>query len=600
MAEQFSTLLKLVRRMSVLSRWKKELHAYRQHVGGEPPIKLARRMVQTAFEAGFVNDIVKGSVTNLPRLAGLLAKEGLDVGTVYKLYACTHPERIALTDARRKLTYEEAEEEITQLEQALRRQLGVHRRTPVVLMMQNRVEYLLLWMALIRLGATIVHASWRQTADEFAYQLEHSEGRLLFADDSVRPVVEEICEREPHRDLTVIGVDGDLGQIRYQKLLQVEVGNRGDEAPQPPTRDERESEEDRRGSGNIVYTSGTTGRPKGAVRDLTTFGLVEFFRILERLPVETADRHLIVTPLYHSGAQAFSLMHAALGATLFLEPEFDARRTLQRLDEEKIHSIFMVPTMIRQILDLPREVHEQYPGDNMRALLSGAAPFPQALRRRAIDRFGASVVHDFYGATEIGWVTLINGQEMLDRPRSVGRPLSGHQIRIMDEDGEVLVTGQTGLIYVQNAQTMSGYLKNEEATDATLRDGWMTVDDLGYLDDEGYLYVVGRHRDMVISGGVNIYPAEIEEVLTHHEAVDEVAIIGVDDDQWGEALVAVVVLQSDISAEELEAYVGEHLSDYKVPRRWHFVDGLPRNPTGKVLKRKLVDQFGPCDRIGRH
>ena len=182
-------------------------------------------------------------------------------------------------------------------------------------------------------------------------------------------------------------------------------------------------------------------------------------------------------------------------------------------------------------------------------------------------------------------------EEMLERPRSVGRPLKGQEVCIMDDDANVLAADQTGLIYVRNAQTMSGYLKNEEATEATMRDDWMTVEDLGYVDEEGYLYVVGRQRDMVISGGVNIYPAEIEEVIAHHQAVNEVAVIGVEDEQWGEALAAIVVLDGKTDAEHLEAYAREHLSDYKVPRRWHVVDSLPRNPTGKVLKHKLAKRY---------
>ncbi|MFU8804964.1 MAG: class I adenylate-forming enzyme family protein [Bradymonadaceae bacterium] len=571
----------------LLSRWKKQLDDLRRRKGPEPIRAVARRMVQTAFDAGFVRDVLVGRWARLPDLISVAAREGLNVAIVYRLYASTHPERLAIVDSTRSLTYGAAEEEIVRLMRGLRQELGVTRKTPVILMMQNRAEYILIWIALMRLGAAVVHASWRQTAEEFAFQLDHSGARIIFAEKAVQEIVDEVLDERPDENVTLLGVDAGSGHKSYDELLQT----RPDEVPKEE-RPGLPSDGASGGSGNIVYTSGTTGRPKGAVRDFSTFGLVEFFRILDRLPVEVGDRHLIVSPLYHSGAQAFALMQAALGATLHLEAHFDAQRTLEALSEHEIHSVFMVPTMIRRVLELPTKIHEACPTPSLRAILSGAAPFPQALRQRAIERFGTHVVHDFYGATELGWITLINGQEMLERPRSVGRPLAGQELRIMDADGGVLDTGQTGLVYVRNAQTMQGYLRDEKATRATMRGGWMTVDDLGYLDKDGYLYIVGRARDLVISAGVNIYPAEVEEIIAQHDAVSEVAVIGIPDEAWGESLVAVVALRGAVDAGELEAHTREHLSGYKVPRRWIFVDTLPRNPTGKVLKRVLVEEYG--------
>jgi long-chain acyl-CoA synthetase len=257
----------------------------------------------------------------------------------------------------------------------------------------------------------------------------------------------------------------------------------------------------------------------------------------------------------------------------------------------------MVPTMIRRILELDDELHERWPTPELRAIISGAAPFPDALRRRAIERFGAERIFDFYGATELGWVTTIRGDEMLEREGSVGRPLPGQTIRITDEEGRELPAAEVGIIRIRGEQSMRGYLRDEEATRASGLgddDAWVTVEDMGYVDEDGYLYLAGRARDMVISGGVNIYPAEIEEAYGHHEAIADIAVVGVPHEEWGEELVGFVVPREDTDppqTESLEDWGRERLASYKIPRSWVFVDELPRNPTGKVLKNELRERY---------
>jgi long-chain acyl-CoA synthetase len=243
--------------------------------------------------------------------------------------------------------------------------------------------------------------------------------------------------------------------------------------------------------------------------------------------------------------------------------------------------------MIRRLVELPTSL----PTPELRALISGASEFPEALRRAAIDRFGAPVIHDFYGATELGWVTLIDGTEMLARPGSVGRPLPGQAVAILDRSGRELPVGETGLVYVRNEQTMSGYLGDAKATDETRRGAWITVEDLGRVDRDGYLYISGRERDMVKSGGVNLYPVEIEEVIGQHPNVRDVAVIGLPDPEWGERLAAVVVPRGDLDPPDVEAFARERLASVKVPKEWHVVDELPRNPTGKTLKRELRERY---------
>ena len=215
-------------------------------------------------------------------------------------------------------------------------------------------------------------------------------------------------------------------------------------------------------------------------------------------------------------------------------------------------------------------------------------------------RFGAEHIFDFYGATELGWVTLIRGDEMLARPSSVGRAVAGQELAIFSEDGQRLPPGEVGLVHVRNQQTMEGYLDNKAATDATRKGAWVGVEDLGRLDEAGYLYIEGRARDMIISGGVNIYPVEIEEVLAKHPRIVEVAVVGVPDDDFGERLIGCVVTDD---GEELEAtalvdFARAHLASFKVPKQRTYFDVLPRNPTGKVLKRQLRELLvgGECAR----
>ena len=316
---------------------------------------------------------------------------------------------------------------------------------------------------------------------------------------------------------------------------------------------------------------------------------MELTKILEHLPVRMGDRHLVICPLYHSGAQAFTLIHAALGCTIYLRPHFTPEDALDCLVQKRIHSVFIVPTMIHAMLADDTLNPGLFP--DLRCLVSGAAPFPHALRTRAMNAFGRDRVFDFYGATELGWVTLIGGPDMQDRPSSVGRALPGQTLHIMRDDAEV-ATGEVGKIYVENKQLMQGYLDDEKANQDSRRGAWATVDDLGWVDEDGYLYLAGRDRDMIISGGVNVYPIEVESALLDHPHVAEAAVFGIADAKWGEVVAVAICLGKGADMASIQAWASTRLSGSKVPRRWFQMDALPRNPTGKVLKRELQEEFG--------
>lgn len=544
------------------------------------------RIARLALARGFVSDL---NATALPGLAVVLRREGFGARTIHAVHAANAPTRPALVDVHRTWTYFETNRDINRLANTLHDRLDVRRRTPVCLMMENRGEYVITWFALFRLGATTVHASYRLTPDELRYQIEHSRAEILVASASTIEIVRRVRKTlaAENRLLTVI-VMGDVQPEKGELTWDALVDEGATAWPPNPAREAINE--------NVVYTSGTTGKPKGAVRDFASVGPTDLFRLLERMPLRAGERHLVVSPLYHSAGQAFTLLATAIGGTVYLRPWFEPADTLEHLSRWGIQSIFMVPTMTCRILDLPAEFRERWPVRELHAIISGAAEFPHELRLRAIEAFGAEVIHDFYGATELGWVTLLNGHEMLARPGSVGRGLPGQEIRIVDEARRPVPVGEVGTIWVRNDQTMLGYLHDDAATRESTDDGWVTCDDLGRLDADGYLYLAGRTRDMVISGGVNIYPVEIEETLLRHPAIREVAVIGVPDPEWGEKLVGIVVPQDPAQpfpAAEVEAWSREHIAAYKIPRVWHTVDELPRNITGKVLKRELRERFGP-------
>lgn len=496
-------------------------------------------------------------------------------------HARTHPDRPALLCGDQQWSYSELNAEINQLGRSLAL-LGLSSGEAVALMLPNCSEHVVAQETMPRIGAVAVQIGSRLKCAEIAHVLDNSSPQIMIYhyafEAEVKRAIQQGAYLEESQLLVVGAPEGaELFGSRYDEVVSTQ-------SSALPARS---------GTGDggvIIYTSGTTGSPKGASRSWKDTDLFSVADMMTQTGMRSDDRHLVVCPLYHSGAQAFVKMMTGLGATIILADKFDAEATLAMIEKERVSSAFMVPTMLVRINALGDEVIKKYDCSSLRWVMSGAAPLATTTARRFQKNFGP-VLHNFYGATETGTVTHAHPEDHGNRPGTVGQALRGNELLIVDEEGEPVSTGEVGELYVRNGMLISGYHKNPEATQSSLRDGFFSVGDLARMDEDGFVFLASRKHDMVISGGVNIYPREIEEVLHAHDGVVEAAVIGIPDDEWGEALKAFVVTEPGlaISEEEILRHCKDHLAGFKQPRSIVFMDELPRNPTGKILKRELRD-----------
>ncbi|MCZ7684319.1 MAG: AMP-binding protein [Sandaracinaceae bacterium] len=337
----------------------------------------------------------------------------------------------------------------------------------------------------------------------------------------------------------------------------------------------------------VIYTSGTTGKPKGAVRRFPKEMVWDVLHVLDELPIRVDDRHLVVAPMYHSTAFGFIAFTMTLGGAVVIERAFDPERFLATIARERVTTTALVPTMLHRVLRAPRGHAAPLRHAEPAGHLLRRRPLTGELARRVIEEMG-HVLYNFYGATETGLNTIATPEELLRSPGTIGHAIEGNDIRLLDEAGREVPPGETGELWVKNAMLVAGYHADEQATKASMREGYFSVGDLAHRDANGLYHLDGRKRDMIITGGVNVYPAEVEEILHRHPQVSEVAVIGVPDEEWGERVRAFVVpREGGIDEADLVAWSKRHLAGPKVPRDVRVVDELPKNPTGKVLKREL-------------
>jgi fatty-acyl-CoA synthase len=546
-----------------------------------------KTMAQFLYNSGVVGQTRPAGVLAMARaaLAGVR-----DPNIFLHVNALNHPDRPAVVFQGRRLTFGELDRRIGLLTQVLE-DAGVRSGERVALMMHNSTEFIETSAAATRLGGTVVPVGYRLKAAEVGYILANSGARALVFDAELADVVEGALR---HRDpalsppavlpgaLLAVRRDGDRLPAFARDYEAALLGTRGRAVGLP-----------RGNAGVMVYTSGTTGRPKGALRNMGTTGFEPIVSLMLQIGMNKDDRHLSVCPLYHALAGFFCSFNLIMGATVVIVPKFEAEEALRLMHEEQITTCAIVPTMIRRLVELPPEVLARYRPTALRALVSSAAPLPAELARATLDRLGP-VLWNTYGASEFGLCTLASPDDLAQHPGTIGRLLPGNQIRFFDDDGGEVPEGEVGELFVGNTTTIDEYHGNAEATQKARRQGLFSVGDMGRRSASGHYFLVDRKSDMVISGGVNIYPAEIEQTLHEHPGIAETAVIGIPDADWGEALAAFVVparADAPPAAEELVAFCKERLAGYKVPRQVHYVTELPRNPSGKVLKRELRDRL---------
>jgi long-chain acyl-CoA synthetase len=344
----------------------------------------------------------------------------------------------------------------------------------------------------------------------------------------------------------------------------------------------------------MVYTSGTSGLPKGIRRQPPTAGQTESLMQMTRVALGIAPgmRALVSAPIYHSAPSSYVTQSMLHGAHLWIEPRFDAQHTLRLIDAHRLTHAYLVPTMMRRLLRLPPEVKAAYDVSSLQFVASTGAPCPIGTKEQMIDWWGP-VIHESYAASELGYVTHIDSHDAQRKPGSAGRAIPGTVLKILSDTGEELPAGSVGQIYARTGTPDFTYSNNDQARRALERDGLWSLADVGYLDEEGFLFIVDRKADMVISGGVNIYPAEIEAMLALMDGVADSAVFGIPDEEFGESLLAAIQPSEPgrLTAEKVRAYLHDRLAGYKVPRQIVFHDQLPREETGKIFKRKLREPY---------
>jgi fatty-acyl-CoA synthase/long-chain acyl-CoA synthetase len=436
-----------------------------------------------------------------------------------------------------------------------------------------------------KIGAIAVPLNYRLTPEEALYVINHSDAEIAYVDREYVPMFAALRGRlEKVRHIIAAG-PGPASEERLPAGMLTGADIAAASAGGPDVGDAVGT------GGAMIYTSGTTGKPKGAVRHGPPNPEV-LGALLNLLGYRPDDIYLTSGPLYHSGPSAFMSAGLLFGQTIIVQRRFDPEDWLRLVDKYRVSSTFSAPALVRMTCALPPEVKDRYDRSSMRVMVANAAPWSYALKQQYLADFPPGSLFEVYGSTELGVDTVLKPEDQLRKPGSCGQPAPGIEIMLVGEDGnEVTGTGpdHPGVVFVRSKVTFDAYYKNDSGYAANSRGDFHTVGDIAYRDDEGYLYICDRKADMIISGGMNVYPAEIEAALEQHPEIYDVAVFGIPSDQWGEVVHATVVRSpgSPLTSEEVTAFARGHLASYKVPRSVAFADELPRTGSGKLLKRQL-------------
>ncbi len=473
--------------------------------------------------------------------------------------------------------------------------LGVGPGNSVALFLRNDIAFFEASLAAGVLGAYATPVNWHYNAEEAGYIFDNSDAKAIIVHADLLPNIEAglpegvavFVVPTPPEVQVAYGIDPAAcivpsGHTNWETWID---GN----DILPPS--------DVVAPGSMIYTSGTTGRPKGVRRAAPTAeqleARIETIGLAMGMGPEDNARTVVTGPMYHSAPNAYGWLALQFGGTVILQPRFDPEELLRLIEQHKITHMHMVPTMFVRLLKLPDEVRSKYDLSSLKFVVHAAAPCPPDIKKRMIDWWGP-VINEYYGSTEVGPVSFCTSADWLKHPGTVGSQVPNVTLRILDENGNDVAQGEPGEIFCVN--TGFGdftYHKDDQKRRDSEREGLISVGDIGYLTDDGFLFLCDRKKDMVISGGVNIYPAEIEAALHNMPGVHDCAVFGIPDDEYGEKLCAVIEPEAgaDLSADDVRGFAREHLAGYMVPKVVEFQTGLPREDSGKIFKRKLRDPY---------
>ncbi len=502
------------------------------------------------------------------------------------------PEKVAIIFEGKRYTFSQLNERVNRLANGLLK-LDIQKGDRVAFLQVNCNQCVETYFAVAKIGAIYLPLNFRAKANELTYILNSAEANTLLVGEryvsmvnSMRPDLKSVQH--------FISIDSRQdNMLYYEDIISTSSA------------EEVVTEIDDKDTTILMYTAGTTGFPKGVMLPHSSFSFYVIDNVSPPDP-EIEERNILTVPLYHvAGIQG--LMAAIYGGrTLVMERQFDAEEWMQLVEKEKANRAMMVPTMLKQLLDHPN--FRKYNLSSLKVITYGAAPMPITVIKKALEVFpGVSFINAFGQTETASTITalspedhVISGTEeekekKLKRLSSIGKPMSDIQMKVVDEAGNKLPPGEIGEILAKGPRVMSGYWKDKEKTEKTIdKDGWVHTGDIGYVDEDGYYFLSGRATDMIIRGGENISPEEIENVMHAHPKIEDVAVIGVPDETWGEEPRAIIVLKKGetATAEEIMEYCRVNLASFKRPRSVVFIDSLPRNPMGKILKRELRDKYG--------
>jgi acyl-CoA synthetase (AMP-forming)/AMP-acid ligase II len=503
------------------------------------------------------------------RIAAAARREGLSVTSGFAMSAQRCPDRPALIDELGTLTYRELDQRSDALASALQALPG---GTPevVAIMCRNHRGFVEALIAANRIGADVLLLNTSFAGPALAEVVNREGAEAVIYDEEFTESVDRALADTPNTTRIAAWTDHPH-DTTVEKLIAAHTGQR-------PAKTGRKSK-------MILLTSGTTGNPKGAKH--SGGGATELKAMLDRVPWHTEETTVVVAPMFHAWGFSQLIFAASLGCTVVTRRKFDPEATLDLIDRHQATGLCVVPVMFDRIMDLPDEVRRRYSCRSLRfATASGSRMRPDVVTR-FMDEFG-DVIYNNYNATEAGMIATATPEDLRAAPDTAGKPAVGTEIRILDSEFREVPTGEVGQIFVRNSNQFDGYTSG---AGKDFHEGFMASGDVGRLDEAGRLFVVGRDDEMIVSGGENVYPIEVEKTLAAHPDVAEASVLGVDDEQYGQRLAAFVVLTpgaSDVTVESLKQHVRDNLANYKVPREIVVLDELPRSSTGKIARRDLL------------